>query len=348
MENQGVCSIIVPVYNVEKQLMRCIDSLTAQSYPYLEILLVDDGSKDSSGAICDRAAEADSRIRVIHQQNAGLGMARNAGLDQATGDYVLFVDSDDYVAPNYAETLLRALLDYRADLVLMGHIRELSGGKQVIKSIVSCAQYVDAFQMIDRVLLPIIGAEPAHAGDVELDMSVWMCIYKRSILAENGLRFLSEREVVSEDLFFNMEYILRAQSAVLIPECLYYYVDNSSSLTNTYRADRFEKYCVMLRYQEQFLQAHHLFERARIRQCRTFLMKTKKCIASIATGKLSLREKRIACKNILHSPVLIQILEQYGQYACLRHQKLQLFMLKHKLVNSLLLLYQVKAWKARK
>lgn len=341
MENQGVCSIIVPVYNVEKQLMRCINSLTAQTYPYLEILLVDDGSKDSSGAICDRAAEADSRIRVIHQENAGLGMARNTGLCHATGEYILFVDSDDYVAADYAEILLQTLLTHQADLVLTGYYRQLADGTCIRKPVTSSVRFVQ--EPVDHVLLPIIGAEPKHPGDVELEMSVCMSIYRRSLIEELALRFLSEREVVSEDLFFNLQYIVRAKSAVLIPDCLYYYVDNSNSLTNSYRPDRFEKYCVMLQYQERFLQAHHLLERARLRQCRTFLMKTKKCIASIAVSQLSLREKQKACRTILQSDVLCKIIRQYAPHACTAYQKIQLFMLKHKLVKSLLLLYKIKS-----
>lgn len=340
MENQGVCSIIVPVYNVEKQLMRCINSLTEQTYPYLEILLVDDGSKDSSGEICDQAAEADSRIRVIHQENAGLGMARNTGLCHATGQFILFVDSDDYVTADYAEILLHTLLTHQADLVLTGYFRQLGDGTCIRKPVTESLQYVQ--EPIDRVLLPIIGAEPKHPGDVELEMSVCMSIYRRSLIEEWKLRFLSEREVVSEDLFFNLQYIVHAKSAVLIPDCLYYYVDNSNSLTNSYRPDRFEKYCVMLRYQRKFLQEHQLLERARLRQCRTFLMKTKKCIASIAASQLSLREKQKACKKILQSDVLADILRQYAPHACTAYQKLQILMLKHKLVNSLLLLYTIK------
>lgn len=100
-------TVIVPVYNVAKYLEKCVKSIQDQTYKSLEIILVDDGSTDSSGAICDKYATEDSRIRVIHKPNGGLSSARNAGLDAATGDYVGFIDSDDYIAPDFYESLLK-------------------------------------------------------------------------------------------------------------------------------------------------------------------------------------------------------------------------------------------------
>ena len=97
---RDVVSIVVPVYNVENFLDRCVQSIVSQTYPFLEILLIDDGSTDACRRLCDDWAEKDSRIRVIHKNNAGLGMARNTGLEHATGKYVLFVDSDDYILPH--------------------------------------------------------------------------------------------------------------------------------------------------------------------------------------------------------------------------------------------------------
>ena len=104
MQNKNV-SVIIPVYNVEKYLRLCVDSVLAQTYENLDIILVDDGSKDGSGEICDGFAQRDSRIRVIHQKNAGAGAARNAGIAQAKGDYVVYVDADDTIERNYLELL---------------------------------------------------------------------------------------------------------------------------------------------------------------------------------------------------------------------------------------------------
>lgn len=120
MRQASLVSVIVPVYNVEQFLPRCVDSLLAQTYDNLEILLVDDGSKDSSGSICDAYAAKDSRIRVIHKENGGLSSARNAGLDVAKGDFIAFLDSDDWIEPEAYETMLDLAEKYDVKLVCAG------------------------------------------------------------------------------------------------------------------------------------------------------------------------------------------------------------------------------------
>lgn len=116
MMNNKLISVIVPVYNVEHYLNRCVDSILAQTYSDLEILLVDDGSTDSSGAICDAYARQDARVQVIHKKNGGLSDARNCGIEHAKGRYFCFVDSDDGIAPQMIEVLYRNLLNAGADV----------------------------------------------------------------------------------------------------------------------------------------------------------------------------------------------------------------------------------------
>ena len=113
---QDLISVIVPVYKVEKYLKRCVDSILAQTYPCLEVILVDDGSPDGCPAICDEYAREDRRVRVIHKENGGLSDARNAGIDAAKGKFLGFVDSDDYVHPRFYELLLQALKEEGADI----------------------------------------------------------------------------------------------------------------------------------------------------------------------------------------------------------------------------------------
>lgn len=116
-------SIIVPVYQVKEYLNECVESLTAQTYTNLEILLVDDGSTDGSGEICDQYAAGNDRVRVVHQENRGLSAARNAGLDYAKGEYIAFVDSDDVVLPNFIETLYELLIKYQADIAACAYVK---------------------------------------------------------------------------------------------------------------------------------------------------------------------------------------------------------------------------------
>ena len=109
-------SVIVPVYNVENYLTRCVDSILSQTYKNIEILLIDDGSTDASGDICNEYCREDSRVSVVHQRNGGLASARNAGIDISTGEYLTFIDSDDYVSSYYIENLVNAIKKFNADL----------------------------------------------------------------------------------------------------------------------------------------------------------------------------------------------------------------------------------------
>ena len=114
-------TVVVPVYNVENYLIKCVDSILAQTEPDFELLLVDDGSTDGSGGLCDKLAERDGRVRVIHQENQGLGGARNTGIQAAVGDWLLLVDSDDWIEPQTLEKALEAGLREEADLVVFGY-----------------------------------------------------------------------------------------------------------------------------------------------------------------------------------------------------------------------------------
>lgn len=122
LEDERKITVIIPVYNVEDYVGRCIESVITQDYSNLEILLVDDGSKDNSGKICDEYAEKDSRIRVIHKENGGLSSARNIALEQMKGDYIFFIDSDDYIYPEILSSLLSACIDYDADISCCGYV----------------------------------------------------------------------------------------------------------------------------------------------------------------------------------------------------------------------------------
>lgn len=126
--DNSLISVVVPIYNVEKYLRRCVDSIIVQSYSNLEIILVDDGSPDNSGVICDDYAVADSRITVCHKDNGGLSDARNCGVDVATGEYITFIDADDYVAPNYIEFLHRLLITTEADIACCDYLETYDSG----------------------------------------------------------------------------------------------------------------------------------------------------------------------------------------------------------------------------
>lgn len=345
MINKGKVSIIVPIYKVEKQLKRCIDSIINQTYDNLEIILVNDGSPDNCGEICNERAMLDKRIKVIHKKNEGLGMARNSGLDVATGEYVVFIDSDDYVKENYIELLLSAINENNADLAIGGFIRKFSDGKEIYNPVVKQQEVVLEDEIIDKILMPVIGSTPDNENDVEREMCVWRNMYKRDLIEHLELRFVSEREYVSEDIFFNIIYFINTKKAALIPECIYYYSDNVESLTNTYRSDRFEKYCKMLQSQIEILNEYKLFEIAKMRLYRTFIMKTKKCISLISCSNLAFRNKVIECRKIIKSVILASVLKEYPVENMTIENRFIMTLIRLKLSKLILILYMIKNYK---
>lgn len=337
----GKVSVIVPIYNVEKQLRRCVESIRSQSYADLEIILVDDGSPDRCGNICDEYKNLDERIKVVHKENGGLGYARNSGLDVATGDYVVFIDSDDYIESFYVEKLLERMVHENADYVTGGFIRE-KNERRTDNPVTDQIKIVESCDVVKEILMPIIGSAPDFPVDVEREMCVWRNMYCMDIIADNDLRFVSEREYVSEDIFYNTQYILKVKKAVLIPECIYIYSDNATSLTNTYRSDRYDKYKKMMGKELTILKENGIYDDARLRLYRTFIMKTKKCIASIAASELSISEQRKECNRILKDNLFSEIINDYYDKANGKSQKAVLFMMRSKMSLLLLLLYKAK------
>lgn len=305
-------SVIVPVYNVEKHLKQCLDSIVGQTYKELEIILVDDGSPDCCGAICEEYAKRDSRIRVIHKENAGLGMARNSGLEIAQGKYVTFIDSDDWIGPDMVEKLLEPAQKENCDLVVSGIVREFVGRKRVPSPVSDRVRRIEREDICSEVLLPILGTEPSCPQDIGLEMSVCTNLYKREIIEKNKIRFVSEREYLSEDLFFNIHYIMQCRRVMLLPDCFYHYRMNDISLTNVFRPSRFHLLCMLYETECKILDEYGILADVQNRVDRTMIMKTRNAIRILVNNKTApLKERRKSLKQILSSPVLQTILKRY-------------------------------------
>lgn len=243
-------SIIVPVYNTERYLERCISSLKKQTLQDIEIILVDDGSKDECAALCDQFAKEDARIKVFHKQNGGLGFARNSGLDLATGEFVGFVDSDDYIESAMYQELYDTASALNADLAVSG-ICFVGGnmfGKDGERSKKNGFSTLTIFEgnELKQLLLGVVGALPHEPDDSRYGASVCKNLFRRSMLEEHALRFLSERKILSEDTLFMVDVIKCAKRAVGIPGAYYCYCRNGDSLSKAYNRERFEKSFVFL------------------------------------------------------------------------------------------------------
>lgn len=229
-------SIIVPIYNVEKYLDHCMQSLLNQTLKDIEIIMVDDGSPDNCPQMCDEYAKIDNRIKVIHKKNGGLSDARNAGLNIATGEYVAFIDSDDYTSTEAYEILYNKAKETNADIVFAGFKYQNADG-----SIDKCFLLDNIFDNHDAIIefLSSMIYDKKPRKDT-IWMSVWNGIYKRELLEKNRISFKSEREYLSEDILFHTQLIPLCKRIVCIPKTFYNYCYNDMSLTRKFNTKKID------------------------------------------------------------------------------------------------------------
>lgn len=224
-DEQDLISIIVPVYNVEKYLDRCMESILQQTYRKLEIILVDDGSTDTSSAMCEAYAKKDSRVRVIHKPNGGLSDARNAGLSIATGSYIGYVDSDDWIEPDMYERMYRACIEQDAQIAVCRYFceyqdRTMAGGDG---SVVLLSR--------EELLKIYISGHESYV----IYNSVWSKLFERKLV--EGMVFPKGRN--SEDIMYTTRAFCKARQAVYLDQCFYHYVrDREGSIMNEKRNER--------------------------------------------------------------------------------------------------------------
>lgn len=223
-------SIIIPVYNVFQYLNECIQSVVNQSYKDFECILIDDGSSDSSEMICDQWAQKDSRIKVIHQSNQGVSKARNRGIVEAQGEYITFIDSDDWIDPNYLNKLFQPIEKYNLDLVVCGlqqhYIDGISKNYSYKTGIIKIEkQFTNEFTDINKQFLlfgPVIK------------------LYRKSIIQKHNIHFPPEY-TYGEDLLFNYSYLEYVKAIYIVDQCLYHYrIIGSGTLSSIKRINQFE------------------------------------------------------------------------------------------------------------
>lgn len=234
-------SIIVPVYNVEKYIHRCVDSILSQTYGDFELILVDDGSPDGCGAICDDYAAKDSRIRVIHKENGGLSSARNAGMEIARGKYYLFCDSDDYVSPDWCEQFLKKTVPEEDNYIFGGihTVRITETGEQVLPSV---SPEKEEWSVSDYLMLQ-------SRGVLGFGCNV---LYYADVLRMYGLRF--SETVIVEDLPFNLAYLRYMKKLSYTGKAGYYYIhDCRETLSRKYYPESFRRWQEKYRVSQVFI-----------------------------------------------------------------------------------------------
>ena len=243
MNKQPLISFIIPCYNAQEYLEQCVNSVIGQTYSNLEIILVDDGSKDSTPKLCDSFAERDERVRVIHKQNSGASQARNSGLAEAVGDYIMFLDSDDWIEP---ETCARAISEATvnsSDVVIWSYVREFEGvskPKLILGNKCTVYDKSDVWTL-HRRLVGLYGEELFHPEQADSLITVWGKLYRRDVIA--NYKFVDMSEIGTEDVYFNIQVFGNVQSAVYIPECYSHYrKTNANSLSTAYTRKIFERW----------------------------------------------------------------------------------------------------------
>lgn len=250
-------SIIVPVYNVENYIERCIDSLINQTLIEIEIILVDDGSTDDSGNICDRYETMDDRIKVIHKKNEGQGLSRNKGLDIATGKYVIFLDSDDYYELDTCESLFNKMESVNADMCSFGYEIDSPKGDIVRVPIIKEDVYENQ-RVSTEFVLHFFGDDPSD--DNLRGFSSCMSCFKLDIIKEHNIYFPSEREILTEDTVFCLEYLKYARKVITVSKVYYHYCQKEDSFSQGFRADRMEKTKKMVSILEGYAKGYNVLD----------------------------------------------------------------------------------------
>ena len=241
-------SVVIPIYNVEKYLQRCVDSVLNQTLRDLEIILVDDGSPDKCPLICDQYAKKDSRVFVIHKKNGGLASARNAGMKAATGTYLFFLDSDDWIDLDGLELLYNTAVMYKTDFVRYRAIRSYWPGLEPhtpgkVEEIREMEGGYYDYDKIRRDIFPrLIATSQLMMGPI---VAAWSSLYCREFLIRNNC-FFDEQVKYSEDMIFSAKVVLKARNFYYIENaCVYHYFFNPSSISKSFRENRWES-CKML------------------------------------------------------------------------------------------------------
>lgn len=231
--DKPLISVIVPIYKVEPYLSRCLESIINQTYKNIEIICIDDGSPDNSGFILDQYAANDNRVRSLHQTNRGVAQARNTGINISHGEYLMFVDGDDWIACDCCQKSIETATRESADVVIWGYIREF-GQKSLPKLPFNDSSPVDCSTLCRQMFGPV-NAELRTPENADSLATVWGKLYKTSIIKNNSITFCDlDRIGTYEDGLFNIGYFANAKKASYIPQCLYHYRKNSG-MTSQYR-----------------------------------------------------------------------------------------------------------------
>lgn len=334
-------SIIVPIYKVEIYIRKCLQSLRDQSYRNLEVLMVDDGSPDNSADICREFQEQDSRFVLLRKENGGLSSARNMGLDHATGDYVCFVDSDDWVQEHYVSELM-ACVDAETEVVISKYILDdRSVGKNYVPYKANSVNR--AFAGEEKKQQIVYNHIGAHCPGLEYVihypiMPVWKNLYSRDFLERNQMRFISEREVYAEDYLFNLMAYILAKKIFVSDSATYVHLIVKGSLSQGYRKNLLQMATQRYAYEHEILTQYYGAEEAKLARHKlpAALAHTAlhSCRSDFKTSMGHIRE-------ILDSPFAQGVFAEFSNPSIPARNKPVYFLLRHRMPLACVLLVKL-------
>ena len=319
-------SIIIPVYNAEQYIDNCLKSLIGQTYKNIEIILVDDGSKDSSYDICLEYSKKYNFIKIFHKTNGGPSSARNLGISKASGDYICFVDSDDTVSEYYVEKLL----ENKADIVLGGFIELINENKKNVKMCNSIQMFKD-----EEIYIKFL-----EASESDIFNSPWCKLYKRNIIEKNKLRY-DESLRMGEDLEFNINYLKYCKSMIIIPDCLYYYNKIVvGSLTKKFEITRWDTEKKIYYEYKKIYELNNLYINYKSNIDCMLLLGAKKTIYILCASTIKYGESIRYIKEIINDEELRKIVEYIKPKN--RLNKILLFLIKNRMIMLTYLLFKIR------
>lgn len=316
MENPITVSIIVPVYNAAAHLKGCVDSILAQTLSTFELILVDDGSTDGSGALCDKLAE-DPRVKVIHQKNSGPGAARNCGIEAASGTYIGFVDADDSIDRDFYKTLYDTAVRTGSDLIFCDYTEQAKTGNSTVKSDLSGDRSY-AKKEIDSLILPYFfgyaNDEVARYKEfcpfADYSSYVWLGLYRTAMLKDHQLRFPDQRRYYNEDHLFNLGAVFSAQKITHIAKALYFYNLCDDSLTKRYNPGFLPAKLNRYTYLADFIKDNSLDTAFLNRLDNKICVESINIINYYTGASIPLTEKYDKIRQTIEAPAVVQALKR--------------------------------------
>ena len=333
-------SVIIPVYNTEKYIEECISSVVNQTFKDIEIILVDDGSTDNSSKLCDLYSKKYDFINVIHKNNEGLGLTRNAGMMKASGRYIIFVDSDDYIEKNTIETVLNKILLDDADVCYYSN--------KCLRTTGICENEVRHYpktlvgsNIVNELFPKFFGTSQRKIDSYSIG-SACMAMYNLEFLRKNDLYFQSEREVLCEDIIFNANVCLKCKKVTFVNDCLYVYRENLNSLTHTYREDRFNKAEKLYQIENSIISNNCPTQEAYLRAKDTFITNVIVSIKQEVAHQSAYSYKRRKILEIANNERLKECLNIYPLKDLTLSKQILLHLLRLKFVDMVLLIVFIK------